>query len=64
MRALAGSRIDMFLLAAELLLRDPEQNGLDLSSELLKKHYVTNIIELTVCLPMLALPDDTPSLLR
>jgi len=62
-RGLAGSRIDVFLLAAELL-QEPELGGVEFTGDFRpRERYVSNIMELTGFLPLLGLPDDA-SLLR
>jgi hypothetical protein len=62
-RGLAGSRIDVFLLAAELL-QEPELGGVEFTGDFRpRERYVSNIMELTGFLPLLGLPDDS-SLLR
>jgi hypothetical protein len=62
-RGLAGSRIDVFLLAAELL-QEPELGGVEFTGDFRpRERYVSNTMELTGFLPLLGLPDDS-SLLR
>jgi hypothetical protein len=63
-RGLAGgSRLDVFLLASELL-QEPELSGVEFTADFRpRERYVANIMELTACLPLLGLPDDA-TLLR
>lgn len=61
-RGLAGLRLDVFLLASELL-QEPEQSGIEFPPDYRPRElYVTNVMELASCLPVLGMPEDPADL--